>query len=35
MIIGLIVIGLIIIWGLRLFLYLFKRNFNKEEDFRY
>ena len=32
---GLIVTGLTIIWGLRLSLYLFKRNFNKEEDFRY
>ena len=35
MITGLIVTGLTIIWGLRLSLYLFKRNFNKEEDFRY
>lgn len=32
---GLILTGLSIIWGLRLSLYLFKRNFNKTEDFRY
>lgn len=32
---GLIVTGLTIIWGVRLSAYLFKRNFNKPEDFRY
>jgi steroid 5-alpha reductase family enzyme len=32
---GLIVTGLTIIWGVRLSVYLFKRNFNKPEDFRY
>ncbi len=32
---SLVVTGLILIWGLRLSIYLFSRNWNKPEDFRY
>src|SRR5690606_20123253 len=31
----LIMLQVVILWGMRLSLYLFKRNWNKEEDFRY
>jgi steroid 5-alpha reductase family enzyme len=33
--IGIVVLGLVIIWGFRLFFYLGLRNWNKAEDYRY